>query len=146
MTIELALFILRLLFLAILYGFILVVIRIILRDIRSAPADPQAAREKGGPRLLVLDSDFEGIIQNQVFELRPLTTIGRAPTSDIVLQDTYASSDHAVMLSRDGKWFIQDLNSTNGTLVNRKPVFGENAITHGDVIQIGGTRLKVIRS
>lgn len=146
MNVDIAVFVLRVLFVAVLYGFILMVVRVILRDLRSVPETSSSPFAKGTPRLVVLDSDQDGIFQQQAFELRALTTIGRAPHSDIVFHDSYVSSEHAVMVNRDGNWLIQDLNSTNGTFVNRKPVHGEQSITHGDVIQIGGTRLKFMRS
>lgn len=147
MSPELVVLLLRLAFVAVLYGFILFVVRIIVRDLRSAPAEaPVAMPLRGTARLEVLDSEFEGILQKQTFELRPLTTIGRALTNDIVLQDSYVSGEHALVASRDDTWLVQDLNSTNGTFVNRKPVRGETPLTHGDVIQIGRTRLKFMRA
>jgi len=137
---------LRVAFVLVLYGFVLAVVRIIVRDLRSVPDETPAFSMKGSARLMVLDSEFEGIIQKQTFQLRPITTIGRAPTNDIVLQDSYVSGEHALLSSRDETWLVQDLNSTNGTYVNRKPVRGEVELTHGDVIQIGRTRLKFMRA
>lgn len=146
MSPELVVLLMRLAFVAVLYGFILFVVRIIVRDLRSARAEAPAISMRGTARLEVLDSEFEGILQKQAFELRPLTTIGRALTNDIVLQDSYVSGEHALVASRDDTWLVQDLNSTNGTFVNRKPVRGETPLTHGDVIQIGRTRLKFMRA
>ena len=44
--------------------------------------------------------------------------IGRAPNSDLVLDDDYVSAQHARLQKVDDGWLLQDLNSTNGTFVD----------------------------
>lgn len=65
-------------------------------------------------------------------------TIGRELSNDITIEDKQASRLHAV-ISRDGSnYFIKDLNSQNGTLVNNKTVtFSE--LSNGDEIRVGDT-------
>ena len=146
MTLEVVTVILQALFVLSLYAFILLVVRIIRRDLRSIPDESPASLPQGTERLVVLERGFAGITQEQVFELRPLTAIGRAPTNDIVLQDSYVSSEHALLTRKDGIWSVKDLDSTNGTYVNRLPVHGDVQIKHGDVVQIGRTKLKFMRA
>jgi hypothetical protein len=68
------------------------------------------------------------------------TTIGRSPDCPVFLDDVTVSRKHAVVLQRDGHWFIEDQGSLNGTFVNRRRV--ESAeLTDGDEIQIGKYRL-----
>jgi hypothetical protein len=68
------------------------------------------------------------------------TTIGRSPDCPVFLDDVTVSRKHAVVVQRDGHWFIEDQGSLNGTFVNRKRV--ESAeLTDGDEIQIGKYRL-----
>ena len=68
------------------------------------------------------------------------TTIGRSPDCPVFLDDVTVSRKHAVVLERDGHWFIDDQGSLNGTFVNRRRV--ESAeLSDGDEIQIGKYRL-----
>ena len=48
--------------------------------------------------------------------------IGRAPASEIAIDDTYASGRHARVYDRDGLVFLEDMNSTNGTYLNGRRV------------------------
>jgi hypothetical protein len=68
------------------------------------------------------------------------TTIGRSPDCPVFLDDVTVSRKHAVVVQRNGHWFIEDQGSLNGTFVNRKRV--ESAeLSDGDEIQIGKYRL-----
>jgi pSer/pThr/pTyr-binding forkhead associated (FHA) protein len=68
------------------------------------------------------------------------TTIGRSPDCPVFLDDVTVSRKHAVVLERNGHWFIEDQGSLNGTFVNRRRV--ESAeLSDGDEIQIGKYRL-----
>ena len=49
-------------------------------------------------------------------------TIGRASDNDVALGDLHLSSRHAEILYRDGDYFIRDLNSRNGTHVNKRKI------------------------
>jgi pSer/pThr/pTyr-binding forkhead associated (FHA) protein len=68
------------------------------------------------------------------------TTIGRSPDCGIFLDDVTVSRKHAVIVARDGGFFVEDQGSLNGTFVNRKRV--ESAqLEDGDELQIGKYRL-----
>lgn len=62
--------------------------------------------------------------------------VGRDPGCDVVLTDPTVSRRHARLVARDGGWIVQDLESTNGTIVNRARV-GRCRIAPGDRIQFG---------
>ena len=64
------------------------------------------------------------------------TLIGRAPDCALVLADPLVSSHHARIESKDGQWTIEDLDSSNGTLVNGRPI-RRTVIREGDVITFG---------
>jgi hypothetical protein len=68
--------------------------------------------------------------------------IGRDQGCDVVLADESVSREHARLLFRDGAWIIQDLDSTNGTLVNRERV-GRCQLQPGDRLQLGDQLLDV---
>ncbi|MBA3717966.1 MAG: FHA domain-containing protein [Actinobacteria bacterium] len=68
------------------------------------------------------------------------TAIGRSPECEIFLDDVTVSRQHAVIVERDGSFFIQDEGSLNGTFLNRRRI--EKAeIEDGDELQIGKYRL-----
>jgi hypothetical protein len=68
--------------------------------------------------------------------------IGRHPDCDIVLAGPAVSRRHARLTFRDGVWILQDLDSTNGTLVNSARV-GRCRLNAGDRLVIGETQLVV---
>jgi pSer/pThr/pTyr-binding forkhead associated (FHA) protein len=70
-------------------------------------------------------------------------TIGRHADNDIALNDKAVSSHHAAIITILRDSFLEDLNSTNGTLVNGKPV-AKHALANGDLIAIGRNTLKFL--
>ncbi len=81
----------------------------------------------------------------------PLTTeapiiLGRDPTSsNFVLTDERVSRAHAMILARDGEYFVRDLNSSNGTLVNGRKIINATPLKPGDVIAISPFKLEFVR-
>ncbi len=95
-------------------------------------------------KLEVVRSNF--FIPQQSWLLKPGEyTLGRFPTNDIVIPDPYVSRKHARIFFKDGKWFIEDLGSTNGTIVDNEDIRGKDAreLRNGSEIIIGLTILKV---
>lgn len=68
-------------------------------------------------------------------------SIGRHPDNDIALNDKAVSGRHAVVITILKDSFLEDLNSTNGTLVNGRSI-AKHPLTHGDEITIGRNKLK----
>lgn len=72
---------------------------------------------------------------------RPVTSAGRHPDSDILLDDVTVSRRHAEFrLGDDGDWAVADVGSLNGTYVNRQPV-DSAVLANNDEVQIGRFRL-----
>ena len=67
--------------------------------------------------------------------------IGRDPGADIVVDDPEVSGRHARISWQDGAFRIEDLASTNGTLVNGQPVC-RGPLHHDDVLKLGRTLLR----
>src|SRR5262245_5296495 len=74
---------------------------------------------------------------------KPLITIGRAG-SDVNINDTEASRQHAQIEVRDAVFRLVDLGSTNGTLIDGERINGAVEITNQSEFQIGGTTLMLI--
>ena len=84
---------------------------------------------------------LRGRDQGQRFYLNlPLVRIGRDRENDICIRDSEVSRRHAQILLRAGQFFLQDLGSANGSIVNQERV-AEKALSHGDHIQLGRTLL-----
>lgn len=92
---------------------------------------------KISPRLVVQHSKI--LDSGTEFKLKKGTTIGRSPGSEIVLPDEFVSQTHARIFSRKQFMFIEDLGSTNGTIVDGRRIEGEHQIKTGQEIVIGDT-------
>jgi FHA domain len=68
--------------------------------------------------------------------------VGRSGGCDVVLTDPTVSRCHARLLFRDGSWIVNDLSSTNGTLVNGVQV-GRSELRPGDDLLLGDERLRI---
>jgi pSer/pThr/pTyr-binding forkhead associated (FHA) protein len=137
----LVVWIIRILFLVLLYVFLARVARTLLRDLRAA------AREQGSARgrVIVTASPSGEPEQGRSFDLDTITTLGRDVNNSIVIDDQFASFEHAVLTYRGRGWYIEDLGSTNGTFVNGRAVGSVLALGFGDEIAIGQVRLRLER-
>ncbi|HEX4986909.1 MAG TPA: FHA domain-containing protein [Burkholderiales bacterium] len=69
------------------------------------------------------------------------TTIGRKPHNDIQIDNLAVSGEHAIIMTILNDSFLEDLGSTNGTLVNGQPV-KKHFLQSGDTVEIGKYKLK----
>lgn len=70
-----------------------------------------------------------------------MITVGRAPDNDVVVGDPATSGHHGRIDVRGDSFWISDLGSTNGTLVNGEPVI-EKQLSDGDLISIGQSTIR----
>jgi hypothetical protein len=142
-------------FLAVLYLFVLVIVRSALKDLRrttvpapdatgfhAVPAYADAPRGPDGWLVVERGGGLEG---GQRFDLISGLSVGRSKESDVRIEDRYASSLHARVFWREGRFYVEDMNSTNGTLLNGATLQGEAELIDGDRVRIGDTvfRLEV---
>ncbi|HUS57806.1 MAG TPA: FHA domain-containing protein, partial [Planctomycetota bacterium] len=82
-----------------------------------------------------------GSANEQVIKLgSELVIIGRNPSCKIRLDDPGVSRNHAEITHADGKWFVRDLGSSNGTIINDKLTRAQKVqINSGDVLRLGQT-------
>jgi len=136
-------------FLAVLFLFLLVIARSAVRDLRrTAQPAPDATGfhaavggaevQRGNDAWLIAERGG-GLTRDERFDLIGGLSIGRSKDADVQIEDRYASSIHARLFSREGRHFVEDMNSTNGTQLNGSPLGGEAELVDGDTIQIGDT-------
>jgi len=139
-------------FLAVLYLFLLWIARSALKDLRrtASPApdatgfhQPVAVAPPAGPTdaWLVVERGG-GLAAGERFDLIGGLSVGRSGEADVRIDDRYASGVHARIFSRDGRAYIEDMNSTNGTLLNDATLSGEAELIDGDVVRIGDTEFR----
>ena len=72
-------------------------------------------------------------------------TIGRSSDSAIIIRDDYTSTHHARLMLWNGRWMIQDLDSTNGTFLDGARVTAPVPIPLGATIKVGATTFELRR-
>jgi pSer/pThr/pTyr-binding forkhead associated (FHA) protein len=160
--------VLKVIFLALLYLFFLRVLRAVWIELKEpktvqvaavpppAPPQPQPQpqpqpapnrKRKGerplGERLVVVEPPER---KGHAFPLGDELTVGRAEGCGVTIpDDTFVSQVHARVFRRDGSLYVEDLGSTNGTFVNKKPVSAAVPLRKGDRLQVGRTVLELNR-
>ncbi len=93
------------------------------------------------PAKLILSMD--GAVIKEYALTKERTTIGRKPHNDICIDNLAVSSEHAAVITILNDSFFEDLNSTNGSLVNGVPT-QKHFLQNNDVIEIGKYKLKYL--
>ncbi len=153
---EFVLFVLRIAFLVVLWGFVLAAVLVVRSDLfgartaravpaRRRPAPATAAsprrRDRATARKLVVT---EGPLAGTTLPLggEPVT-IGRADDSTLVLTDDYVSSRHARLVPQGEAWLVEDMGSTNGTYLGRSRVIEPTPVPLGAPVRVGKTVLEL---
>ena len=135
-----------------LYFFLYRVIKIAIKDLTglsdkvrapalvSSESQETAGNDRPTPKLIVMD-DKQALLSQSMYVVTDNLTIGRSEHNDIVINDSFVSHEHACISKSKHNYLLADLNSTNGTLVNGRPIEEEYILTDGDVIQIGAVTL-----
>src|SRR4051794_26532437 len=156
------LFLLRAVFLVVLWGLVLAAVLAVRRDVwgtkaqtagraRAAapPAPAKAGRDRPARsaasvarRLVVTDGPLAGT--SLPLGQAPVT-IGRADDSTLVVSDDYVSTRHARLVPSESAWVLEDLGSTNGTYLDRTKVTAPTPVPVGVPIRIGKTVMELRR-
>lgn len=78
---------------------------------------------------------FEAAFMKEIPLDKPAFTLGRKPDNDIVLDNAAVSGHHCKLYESGGGWFVEDLNSTNGTFVNGRKTL-KAGLKNGDIVAI----------
>jgi hypothetical protein len=139
-------------FLVVLYLFLLWIARSALKDLRRtvAPAPdatgfhqaPAFSAASGRGDCWLIAERGGGLDQGERFDLIGGLSIGRSRDADVQIEDRYASGIHARIFNREGRTYVEDMSSTNGTLLNDAELKGEAELVDGDIVRIGDTEFR----
>ncbi|HYR36180.1 MAG TPA: FHA domain-containing protein [Burkholderiales bacterium] len=90
---------------------------------------------------LILSMD--GLVLKEIPLTKERTTIGRKPHNDIQIDNLAVSGEHAVIVTILNDSFLEDLGSTNGTVVNGSPI-KKHFLQNNDVVELGKYKLKFV--
>ena len=144
-------------FLAVLYLFLLWVVRSARRDLAGGAntdvpvaggAAAQPSRERGGmdlrqgirPRLVVVAA--MNFAPGTEFDIGDSATMGRAGSADVPIEDPFASSAHARIFPRGQFMYIEDMGSTNGTYLNGRQLRKPEQLKVSDTVRIGDSEYR----
>jgi len=146
LQIDSFLFILRLLFIILLYLFLMQVVIAITRDLKKTAAANEGVGNRTSQvlgHLVVVDSGPSNLMPGTSFDLAPQTNIGRGPTNTIQLTDQFISAEHTRLWFRNGTWYVQDAGSVNGSYVNNQPAREPVQAKWGDIVRVGYIQFKL---
>lgn len=125
-------------FVAVLYGYLFFVVRGVRSHLDDAATTTQRRREQQVAALRMQREGSEPV----TVAVNASLVVGRGSGADLPLDDEFASDRHARFDVRDGKLFVEDLGSTNGTFVNGERITGRTAVVAGDTVRIGETDME----
>lgn len=113
------------------------------RGVGSAMPPARPARPQANGRVIQRNSPI-GPREFPLYQGR--TTVGRAATNDVMIDDPDVSREHAVIVEQGGRFVVMDVGSTHGTTVNGRPLRGQAYLADGDEIGLGPTVLLLFKT
>ena len=133
------LLVLRLILALLLYAFLGWALFTIIKDIRLQ------SERAGLARLPSLTLQPMPIADVNLYHFNiPEITVGRDSVCDCIFDDQAISVRHARLVYRQEQWWVEDLDSTNGTFLNDHQVSIPTVLTNGDELRFGDVKLKVL--
>lgn len=123
-----------------LYAFLGSALWLLWRDLRKQ--QQRVALRQAAPLLLQVELDGRSRLERFT---SPEITIGRDPGCECSLASKTVSARHARLSYHHGHWWLEDLGSTNGTLLNQEFVTAPTVVTPGDQIRCGEAKLGVTK-
>jgi pSer/pThr/pTyr-binding forkhead associated (FHA) protein len=155
---EIALTIIKVVFLALLWLFILSAVSVIRSDLFGKPVrasdqpQPQeletppppsrkGRRQRGEPRVFMISQGSQAGLSASLAD--GVIMIGRGADCQLILDDDYVSTRHARVVATPNGIYVEDLGSTNGTYVNGQRITAPTTITLVDSVRIGKTVMRL---
>lgn len=121
-------------FIIIIYMFIFSIIRLIYLDIRGMGS--YGIGEDAYLKLINRKDSLPFKI-NEYYSIDQVLTLGRQGDNDIVIKDPFVSKKHFKIVEDEGEYYLEDLNSSNGTFLNGQRIEDMVKLSNGDRISIG---------
>lgn len=155
-------------FIIILYSIILYALRIMYKDVKGGKKKVTNTTQKNTTQkaknttqktkdstkkensttikgLEVLTSMDEAKLKvGSIIPINSTVTLGRKDNNTIVLNDRFVSSYHAKIYLKNNEYFLEDLQSTNGTYINENKIEGKVKLNINDIVRFGSTAFKII--
>ncbi len=116
---------------ALLYGFLVWALWLLWQDVRKRS---RVMAEANVPALLLIPPAEIGQVRRLTL---PEVVIGRDPACECTIDDPTISARHARLSYHHGQWWVEDLHSRNGTMLNQQIVNEMVVLTSGDLLQCG---------
>lgn len=133
---EILLVIFRVLIALTIYAFLGIILYYQRRDLRSIS---RLAEEAPPAQLIRVEAEAEA----RFHPLRLVNLIGRAADNTISIEDKTLSAHHCRLSHHGGQWWLEDLGSRNGTMVNELIVEEPLVVTYGDFITMGRVEFRL---
>lgn len=125
---------LKYIFIVIIYLFIFSIIRMIYLDIRGMEG---VILEDESYLKLINNRDSLSFKIKEHYIIDKEIRLGRHRDNDIVVKDPFVSKRHFKIIEDEGEYFLEDLNSANGTYLNRDKIFDIYRLQNRDIIRVG---------
>ena len=126
--------------------FVLILLYNIIRSLILMSKDmsgEEVVREKALQLLILRTGENHKLSEGGKFNIKEETTFGRKEDNTVVLEDPYVSGYHFRIFPHEGRFVIEDNESTNGTLLNDKKLKQKTYLKRDDVIKVGNLTMKV---
>lgn len=131
-------FILRIILAIALYAFVGWIFFTLWKELQS---QSQAVQTRPSPEITLTCDELDNLSQS--FTLNEIT-IGRDPNCDFILSDDTISAHHARISYHHNQWWVEDLNSTNGVILNEEKLYTATVVIGGDEIGLGRVHIQIL--
>ena len=129
--------------LVLLYLFIALAMLVLGGDLRRAAVGPRVPRRSALGQVVLIDPGPTGLEAGKSFPLSAISSIGRSLRSVVSIDDEFLSAEHALLSWRENTWWIEDLESKNGTFLNGVRISRPVPVSQGDTIEVGRVVLRL---
>lgn len=126
-----------------LYLFLFLVVRTLRAELAVAARVHEASHDAMSEWLEVVECEGVPALEGKLFPLEAVTHIGRDAENTVMIPDQRVSGRHARLVQRGGQWWVEDLGSTNGTLLNGAPVSGLARLDRDATLRLGPATLRL---
>jgi pSer/pThr/pTyr-binding forkhead associated (FHA) protein len=126
----------------IIYTIIFLSLRIMYKDVKNG--DKKRGTRKTLGLEIISAGQNSNLKKGGVIPVNGRLTIGRKDDNLLILADPYVSSHHVKIYIKNTEYIVEDLGSTNGTLLNGERLEGKTLLNTGDEIKVGSAVFKVI--